>query len=83
MKYLWALQLNFSIFSTWALFYKHSRIIGLQGKGEGIQLTPYYHFYPLRKHLDISRVIAAGSSPLHIASSRTQTFGFQAQAANR
>ena len=33
----------------------------------------HYHFHPLHRHLDISRAITAGSSPLHIASSRTRT----------
>ena len=60
-------------FFIWVFFHEHSRITGLQGKGEGISLTPHYHFHPLHRHLDISRAIAAGSSPLHIASSRTQT----------
>ena len=32
---------------------------GLQGKGEGISLTPHYHFHLLHKHLDISRAITA------------------------
>ena len=36
-------------------------------------LTLFYHFNPLHKHLDISRVITAGSSPLHIARDRTGT----------
>ena len=58
-------------FSIWVFFYKHSRITGLQGKGEGISLTPHYHFHPFHRHLDISRVITAESSLLHIASSRT------------
>ena len=43
------------------------RITRLQGKGEGISLTSHYHFYPLHRHLDISRGIIAESSPLHIA----------------
>ena len=59
-------------FSIWVFFHKHSRITGLQGKGEGISLTPHYHFHPLHRHLDISRAITAESSPLHIASSRTR-----------
>ena len=46
---------------------------GLQGKREGVSLTSHYHFYPLHRHLDISRVITAESSPLHIASSRART----------
>ena len=46
---------------------------GHQGKGETISLTPPYHFHPLYRHLDISQVIFAESSPLRIASSRSQT----------
>ena len=63
----------FFFFSMWVFFHEHSRITGLQGKGEGISLTPHYHFHPLHRHLDISRAITAESSPLHIASSRTRT----------
>ena len=62
----------FFFFSTWVFFHEHSRIAGLQGKGEGISLTPHYHFHPLHRRLDISRAIAAESSPLRIASSRTR-----------
>ena len=51
-------------FSVWDFFHKHSRLTGLQGKGENISLTPRYHFHPLRRHLDISRAITAESSPL-------------------
>ena len=75
-------------FSIWVSFHEHSRIIGLQGKGEGISLTPHYHFHRLHRHLDTSRAITAeSSSPLHIASSRTRTGnlsfpGFRAQVAN-
>ena len=71
-------------FSIWVLFHEHSRITGLKGMGEGILLTPHYHFRPLHRHLDISRTITAESSPLRIASSRTRTrtFGFRAQVAN-
>ena len=58
------------VFSIWIFFHKYSQITGLQGKGEGISLTPHYHFHPLHRHLDISRVITPESSPLHIASSR-------------
>ena len=53
-----------------------SRLIckaGLQGKGEGISLTPHYHFHAIHRHLDISWAVTAESSPLHIASSRTRT----------
>ena len=54
-------------------FHDHSQITGLQRKGEGISLTPHYHFHPPHRHLGISRVITAESSTLHIGSSRTQT----------
>ena len=60
-------------FSIWVFFFEHSRITGLQGKGEDISLTPHYRFHPLHRHLDISRAITAESSSLHIASSLTRT----------
>ena len=47
------------LFSIWFFFHEHSRITGMQGKGERISLTPQYHFHLLRRHLDISRVITA------------------------
>ena len=80
-KYAWIIPLkdkkgtsiaNF-FFSIWVFFHEHSRFTGQQGKGEGIYLTPLYHFHPRHRHLDISRVITVESSPLHIAGSRTRT----------
>ena len=56
-------------FFIWVFFHNHSQITGLEGKREGISLTPHYHFHPLHRHVDISRVITAESSPLHIGSS--------------
>ena len=50
-------------FSIWVFFYVHSQIIGPQGKGDGISLTPHYHFHSLQRHLDISRAITAERSP--------------------
>ena len=38
-----------NFFSIWVFFHEHSRITGLQGKGEDISLTPHF--------LDISRAI--------------------------
>ena len=55
-------------------FHENSRFTGQQEKGEVISLIPLYHFHPLHRHVDISRVITAESSPLHI--------GFRAQVAN-
>ena len=49
----------FLFFSMWVFFHEHSRITRLQGKGEGISLTPHYHFHSLHGHLDISRAITA------------------------
>ena len=74
----------FFLFSIWVFFHEHSRFTGQQGKGGAITLTPLYHFHPLHRQLDISRAITAGSSPLHIASSRTRTgtFRFRVQVAN-
>ena len=60
------------VFFIWVFFHEHARFTGQQGKGEGISLTPLYHFHPLHRHLDISRAITALSSPLHIAGSRTR-----------
>ena len=71
-------------FSIWVLFHEHSRITGLQEKGEGIPLTCNYHLHLLHRYLGISREITAESSPLHIVSSRTwtRTFGFGVQVTN-
>ena len=60
-------------FSIWFFFHEHSRFRGQQGKGEGIYLTPLYHFPPLHRHLDISRATTAESSRLHIAGGWTRT----------
>ena len=64
---------TFFFFSMWVFFHENSRITGLQGKEEGISLSPHYHFHPLHRHIGISREITAESSPLYIASSRTRT----------
>ena len=61
-------------FSIWLFFHEYSRFTGQQVKGEAISLYPFYHFHPLHRHLDISWVIAAESSPLRIAGSRNQTW---------
>ena len=66
-------SMEFFFLFIWVFFHEHSRFTRQQGKGEGIYLTPLYHFHPLHRHLDISRAITAESSPLHIAGSRTRT----------
>ena len=57
-------------------FHGHSRITGIQRKGEGISLTPHYHFHPLQGYVDIGLAITAGSSALHIANTRTGSLWF-------
>ena len=69
--------------SILVFFNEHSRITGLQGKGERKSLNPHYHFHPLHRHLDISRAITAGSSPLHIASGRIRTVNLWFPSASR
>ena len=61
------------VFFIWVFFHKHSRFAGQQGKDEAISLTPLYHFHLLHRHLDITGVITAESSSLHVAGSRTWT----------
>ena len=61
----------YNLFFYLGFIYGHSQFTGQQIKGKGISLTPLYHFHPLHRHLDISRVITAESSPLHIASNLT------------
>ena len=62
-----------SFFSIWVFFHEHSWIIGLQGKGEVISLTPHYYVHSIHRHLDVSRAITAEISLLCIAFSRNQT----------
>ena len=66
LPFIWNQSACLLVFSIWVFFHEHSRFTGHQGKGEGIYLTPLYHFHPLHRHLDISRAITAESSPLHI-----------------
>ena len=51
-------------FSIWVLFHEYSRFTRQQEKGEAISLYHFYHFHLFHRHLYISRVIAAESSPL-------------------
>ena len=73
----------FFFFSIWVFFHEHSLFTGQQEKGEGIFLTPFYHFHPLHRHLDIGRAITTESSPLHIGSSRTGTGNLTFPSASR
>ena len=51
-------------------------------KGDEISSTPHYYFHPLHKHLDISRVITAETSPLLAVGLEPGPFGFRAEVAN-
>lgn len=73
----------YDLFFYLGFIYGHSRFTGQQLKGKGISLTPLYHFHPLYGHLEISRTITAGISPLYIASSLTQTECLWFQGASR
>ena len=64
----------FLFFSIWLFFHEYSRFTGQQVKREAISLYSFYHFHPLYRHLNISWVIAAESSPLQIAGSRNRTW---------
>ena len=73
LQFLLKIFQPFKFFLIWIFFHEHSRITGLQGKEEGISLTPHYHFHSLHRHLHTNRVITAESSPLLISNSRTRT----------
>ena len=70
MKLIVGVVRNFSSF--WVFFHERSQFTEQQGKWEGTYLTSLYQVHPLHRHVDISRVITAESSPLHIASSQTR-----------
>ena len=74
MKKMKNVKTSLIIFSICVFFHEHSRFTGQQGKGEVICLIPFYHFHSLHRHLDISRVITLGSTPLHIAIRGTRTW---------
>ena len=55
-------------------FQKYPQFTGHQEKEETISLYSFKHFRLFHRHLDISWVIAAENSPLHIAGSRNCTW---------
>ena len=61
-------------FSVFFFFSKISTIHRISVKEETISLYSFKHFRLLHRHLDISWVIAAENSPLHIAGSRNCTW---------
>ena len=63
MYVLTSCKAEYVLISIWVFFYEYSQFIGQQGKGEAISFYSFYHFHSLHKHLDITRVIAAESSP--------------------
>ena len=67
------LRFLFLFFHVSFFFHEQSQFTGHQEKGDAISLNHLYHFHPLYRHLDISQVITADSSPLHIASSHART----------
>ena len=69
----WIIHTIASFFFCLGFFSRTLTIHRKAGEGEAFCLTPLYHFHLLQRHLDISWAITADSSPLHRASSRTQT----------
>ena len=72
-------RLSFIFISICVFFHNNSQITRLQGKGEGISLTPQY---PLHRNLDISQAITTESSRLPIGSTETQTENLWFQSTN-
>ena len=68
LRLYWQLLFYF-VFSFYLSFISRT----FRGRRRAFLLTHHYQFHPLHRHLHISRTITAESSPLHIASSRTQT----------
>ena len=58
-------DLFFFFFFCRVFLHEHSLFTEQQGKAEAISLTPLYHFHPLHRHLDISRVISAVISAVY------------------
>ena len=74
LKYIYMIHSTHVVFfPIWVFFNEHSWLTDQQANGEAISLIPLYHFHLLHRHFDISRVITAESSPLHIARSQTWT----------
>ena len=65
-------------------FHKHSQFTELQGKGEGICLTPLYHFRLIHRHLDISQQLLQGAYLCTQSAARLEpeTFGIRLQISN-
>ena len=63
----------FFFFSQWVFYQEHSRLIGQQGKEEAISFNSSLLLPPASQTLRHHPAIAAESSPLYIASSRTHT----------
>ena len=62
-------RMIFSFFSQWVIYHEHSQFTGQQGKEEAISFNSSLLLPPVRHY----PAIAAESSPLYIAGSRTHT----------
>ena len=70
-------------FSVWVFFHKHSRITGLQEKGEEISLTPHYHFHFTGTQALAGRLLQGAHLCAQLAAGlEPRTFDFPAQVAN-
>ena len=90
------INVRYIFFSIWVFFQEHSRITGVQGKGEGISLTPHSHFtrfrdtWPLAGRLlqraHLCTYLVTGLEPRPLVSERkslTTNFSEQITSQNR
>ena len=67
--FLWNYSLSKFFFQSRFSFTNIHDLCRTVREGEAISLTPFYQFHPLRRHLDITQLITAENSPLHMAGS--------------
>ena len=81
-RYFIRCNVNFPFFSVNIFFLSGSFFMNIccnsrdsRGRWEEgcISLTPFFHVHPIHRHLDVSWVVIAVSSPLHIDNSRNRS----------
>ena len=72
-NFLKSALISFIFFLSGLSFTNTHDLQNIRRKGKAISLTPLYHFSPLHRHLGISRLIAAESSPPRITTIRVRT----------
>ena len=64
-------------FSIWVFFHEHSRFTGQQGKGEGIYLTPLYHFHRKTRVLESLLITLWALGVFLLREIRTKMFAYE------